>query len=81
MSRSTVSRRDFIHSGDLVLAAFAARASWRQLRHRPPLKKHRRFGLATYTFRNFNRAQMIGFTNQLNVLAQAEFEVSEDAAD
>jgi hypothetical protein len=26
-------------------------------------------GLASYTFRNFSRAQMIGFLKQLNVLA------------
>src|SRR4029077_7201197 len=26
-------------------------------------------GIASYTFRNFNRAQMIGFMKQLNVLA------------
>ena len=26
-----------------------------------------RIGLASYTFRNFNRAQMIGFMKQLNV--------------
>jgi sugar phosphate isomerase/epimerase len=28
-----------------------------------------RFGVASYTFRNFSRAQMIGFLKQLNVLA------------
>lgn len=66
-----ISRRQLIHSG--ALAAGALTAS-RALGHSPataaaPLQKPSpiRLGLASYTFRNFTRAQMIGFMKQLNL--------------
>jgi sugar phosphate isomerase/epimerase len=73
MSReSTVSRRDFIHSSVLVAAALAAPGSVWPSTPTPPFAEEAtpiRLGLASYTFRNFSRAQMIGFMKQLNVLA------------
>jgi sugar phosphate isomerase/epimerase len=66
------SRRDFVRSGALVAAAFAAlnevfalAAERAQADEGSPI----RLGVASYTFRNFSRAQMIGFLKQLNVLA------------
>ncbi len=65
-----LSRRDLIHSGALAAAALAASGDAfgltveRTLSHEtPPI----RLGLASYTFRNFSRAQLIGFMKQLNV--------------
>src|ERR1700747_1201184 len=73
MSREcTVSRRDFIHSSVLVAAALAAPGSVWASTPTPPFAEEAtpiRLGLASYTFRNFNRAQLIGFMKQLNVLA------------
>jgi len=69
---STVSRRDFIHSSVLVAAALAALGSVWASAPTPPFAEEAapiRLGLASYTFRNFSRAQMIGFMKQLNVLA------------
>ena len=70
--KSTFSRRNFIRSGALVAAAsvtsgaasaFAAPSTGSG----KPSPIH--LGLASYTFRNFTRAQMIGFMKQLNVTA------------
>jgi len=65
-------RRDFIRSGALVAAAlaaskdaFAAAGGWTAGDEGSAI----RLGVASYTFRNFSRAQMIGFLKQLNVLA------------
>jgi len=68
---STVSRRDFIHSSVLVAAALAASGSVWASTPMPFAEEEApiRLGLASYTFRNFSRAQMIGFMKQLNVLA------------
>ena len=70
--KNTLSRRDFTRSGALTAAAFAAPSDLFALApprlpadQPPPF----RLGLASYTFRNFTRAQMIGFLKQLNVLA------------
>src|ERR1700756_4472106 len=69
---STVSRRDFIHSSVLIAAALAASGSvWASILT-PPFAEETapiRLGLASYTFRNFTRTQMIGFMKQLNVFA------------
>ena len=69
--KNTFSRRTFVRSGALVAAAFAASnevfaavAGCPSAHEGSPI----RLGLATYTFRNFSRAQMIGFLKQLNVL-------------
>ena len=68
-----LSRRDFIRTGALVAAAFAASnvrsPLWARQSsladHPAPIN----LGLASYTFRNFTRAQLIGFMKQLNMSA------------
>jgi sugar phosphate isomerase/epimerase len=66
------SRRDFVRSSALVAAACVAPRGPFSLAQ-PPLSADEaapiRLGLASYTFRNFSRAQMIGFMKQLNVFA------------
>lgn len=66
----TYSRRNFVQSGALIAAACAASSAGRSsaqaflLAGKPsPIQ----LGLASYTFRNFTRAQLIGFMKQLNV--------------
>jgi sugar phosphate isomerase/epimerase len=68
--KQEMSRRSFVQSGALIAAACAAPlalpafAEPRQAVLKPsPLQ----FGIATYTFRNFTRAQMLGFLKQLEV--------------
>ena len=70
--KKTVSRRDFVFSGALVGAAFAASSDVFALaKHRSSIDEPStvRLGVASYTFRNFSRSQMIGFMKQLNVFA------------
>ena len=70
--KNTVSRRDFVRSSALLAAAFAAPTeAWASTQAPPPADQASpiRLGLASYTFRNFSRAQMIGFMKQLNVFA------------
>ena len=70
--KNGVSRRDFVRSGALVAAAFAAfKETLAVAAERVPAEEGSpiRLGVASYTFRNFNRTQMIGFLKQLNVLA------------
>ena len=73
MSRKNpFSRRDFIRSGALVAAACAAPRDVFSMPSEPASSDEVspiRLGLASYTFRNFTRAQMIGFMKQLNVFA------------
>src|SRR5882757_7701234 len=67
-----VSRRDFVRSSALVVAACAAPSDFFAVTREPPPTNEAssiRLGLASYTFRNFNRAQMIGFMKQVNVFA------------
>jgi sugar phosphate isomerase/epimerase len=61
-----LSRRDFVRSG--ALAAVACATSTRVFAS-PPAETASpvRLGLASYTFRNFDRAQLIGFMKQLNL--------------
>src|SRR6202050_5436041 len=64
--------RDFIRSGDLDAAAIAASSDVFALAGERPAALEAspvRLGLASYTFRNFSRAQMIGFMKQLKVFA------------
>src|ERR1700683_2831806 len=64
--------RDFIRSGDLDAAGFAASSDVFALAGERPAALEAspvRLGLASYTFRNFSRAQMIGFMKQLKVFA------------
>jgi sugar phosphate isomerase/epimerase len=68
--KGTFSRRDFVRSGALVAAGCAAPSGLLSLAHEPPAGEEAlpiRLGLASYTFRNFSRAQMIGFMKQLNL--------------
>src|ERR1035441_3447109 len=63
-----LSRRNFVRSSALVgavcLGPGAAFAELSQaVAGEPPI----RLGLASYTFRNFSRAQMIGFLKTLNI--------------
>jgi sugar phosphate isomerase/epimerase len=70
--KSTFSRRDFVRSSTLAAAALAASGNrLAPAQERPSLGEASpiRLGLASYTFRNFNRAQLIGFMKQLNVFA------------
>jgi len=69
-NKTTFSRRDFVRSGAVVAAAFSAPAAVSALAHEnssPDQALPIRLGLASYTFRNFSRVQMIGLMNQLNV--------------
>jgi len=70
--RSIFSRRDFVRSGALAAAALAASKDvFAAAAGQPPADEGSaiQLGVASYTFRNFNRAQMIGFLKQLNVPA------------
>jgi sugar phosphate isomerase/epimerase len=70
--KNIYSRRDFVRSGTLVAAGLAASSDVFALALERPSADEAspiRLGIASYTFRNFNRAQMIGFLKQLNVLA------------
>src|ERR1700678_3775244 len=69
--KDTFSRRNFVQSGALFAAvypALSAMPSFAQPRPESgkPLPIH--LGLASYTFRNFSRAQMIDFMKQLNIV-------------
>ena len=66
------SRRDFVRSSALVVSASAALSNLFAVTDEPPSTNEAspiRLGLASYTFRNFSRAQMIGFVKQVNVFA------------
>jgi sugar phosphate isomerase/epimerase len=68
--KNVFSRRDFVRSGALAAAALAASNDVFAAAGRPPGDEGSaiRLGVASYTFRNFSRAQLIGFLKQLNVL-------------
>jgi sugar phosphate isomerase/epimerase len=66
----TLSRRTFVRSGALAAAAYATSSALPAAAQTPsdavlPVQ----LGLCSYTFRNFDRAQLIGFMKQLNVVA------------
>jgi sugar phosphate isomerase/epimerase len=68
--KNTLTRRDFVRSGVLAAGIFAAPGnvfasfgSQPSADEDPPI----RLGVASYTFRNLSRAQMIGFLKQLKV--------------
>src|ERR1700674_899304 len=70
--KNSFSRRDFIRSEALAASAFVASSDVFALAQQRPTAGEAspvRLGLASYTFRNFSRAQMIGFLKQLNMLA------------
>jgi sugar phosphate isomerase/epimerase len=68
-NKSSISRRDFARLGVLAAGALAAPNAVSALA--PPLpaagESPIHLGLASYTFRNFTRAQLIGFMKQLNL--------------
>jgi sugar phosphate isomerase/epimerase len=64
------SRRNFIRSGALGATALVASGHVMSQQVQEPEKiVPLRLGLASYTFRNFSRAQLIAFMKQLNVLS------------
>jgi sugar phosphate isomerase/epimerase len=68
--KNTFSRRNFVRSGAIVAAAFSASDDIFALAQEGPSAVEAspiRLGLASYTFRNFSRAQMIGFMKHLNM--------------
>jgi sugar phosphate isomerase/epimerase len=70
--KNAISRRDFVRSGALVTATFAVPSDTFALAQERPEASEAspiHLGLASYTFRNFNRTQIIGFMKQLNVFA------------
>jgi sugar phosphate isomerase/epimerase len=69
MDRS-LSRRNFMHSGALVAAACATSRvvpSFAQAGSSAAKPSPVRLGVASYTFRNFSRTQMIEYLKQINV--------------
>jgi sugar phosphate isomerase/epimerase len=69
--KNTLSRRNFVRSGTIVAAAFTGASDVFAMAHPgAPADEAApfRLGLASYTLRNFNRVQLIGFLKQLNVL-------------
>jgi sugar phosphate isomerase/epimerase len=70
MSKPAPSRREFVRAGALAAGVFAApNHIWALVRQHPsPIRESAiRLGLASYTFRNFSRARLIGFMKQLNI--------------
>jgi sugar phosphate isomerase/epimerase len=70
--KETFSRRNFVQSSALIAAACAASnavPSFAQPSAAAGKVSPIHLGLASYTFRNFSRAQLIGFMKQLNVTA------------
>ena len=70
--KNTFSRRNFVCSAARAAAAFVTTKDAFALGVQPPpteLSFPVRLGLASYTFRNFSRVQLIGFMKQLHVFA------------
>jgi sugar phosphate isomerase/epimerase len=67
--KANLSRRRFVQTGALLAAACAASGAPSLGEALPESGKPLpiKLGLASYTFRNFTRAQMIGFMKELNV--------------
>ncbi len=68
--KSNSSRRDFVRSSALAAAAFVspnAAPAWLAGLPAPDSAPQIRLGVASYTFRNFERVKLIGFLKQLNV--------------
>ena len=68
--KNTFSRRNFVQSGALLAAASVAPRGASLLAQPTPVSGKPspiHLGLASYTFRNFTRAQMIGYMKQLNL--------------
>src|ERR1700677_3676194 len=70
--KNVLSRRSFVRSGALAAAAYATSSALPAAAHAEPAQDVAapvNLGLCSYTFRNFDRAHLIGFMKQLNVLA------------
>ena len=70
MMKPPFSRRDFVQSGVLLASAFAATGSVPTLAQSLTTRKESfpiQLGIASYTFRNFDRTPMIGFLKQLGI--------------
>lgn len=70
--KNILSRRNFVRSGALAAAAYATSSAMPAAGLAPPahdIASPINLGLCSYTFRNFDRAQLIGFMKQLKVLA------------
>lgn len=70
--KNTCSRRNFVLSGAAAAGMFVASSDVFSLLAEQPTAGEAapiRLGVASYTLRNFSRAQMIGFLKQLNMLA------------
>jgi sugar phosphate isomerase/epimerase len=68
--KDTFSRRNFVQSSALLAAVYAASSATPSFAQPKPASGKPspvHLGLASYTFRNFSRAQMIAFMKQLNV--------------
>jgi sugar phosphate isomerase/epimerase len=64
----SISRRHFVQSGALLAAAAATPAlTFAQPRPETGKPSPIKLGMASYTFRNFTRQQMIGFLKQLHI--------------
>jgi sugar phosphate isomerase/epimerase len=69
---NTYSRRRFVQSSAVIATACAASSasfSFAQESAAPEGRSPIHLGLASYTFRNFSRSQLIGFMKQLNITA------------
>jgi sugar phosphate isomerase/epimerase len=68
--KQPLSRRNFIRSGTIVAAASATSGAWHSVAQASSSEAGRspiQLGMASYTFRNFNRAQMIEYLKQIQV--------------
>ena len=70
--KESISRRSFVQTGAMLGAAFgaaSAKVAFGQAPAAQAAPSPIRLGLASYTFRNFDRAQLIDFMQQLHVNA------------
>ena len=68
--KQPLSRRNFIRSGTIIATASATLGAWHSIAQTSSSEAERspiRLGVASYTFRNFNRAQMIEYLKQIQV--------------
>jgi sugar phosphate isomerase/epimerase len=68
--KQPLSRRNFIRSGTIIAAASATSGAWHSVAQTSSSEAERspiQLGVASYTFRNFNRAQMIEYLKQTQV--------------
>jgi sugar phosphate isomerase/epimerase len=65
----TLSRRTFVRTGALAAAAYATSSASLAVAQSHEAPSPVRLGLCSYDFRNFDRAQLIGYMKQLNMFA------------